>query len=775
MTTTAQDEQKFRITGMDCADCAVTLERGVAQLDGVEHVKVNFTTATLVVSGDLDAEALSKRVEALGYAIASEDEADEEAAATSRGGVLGFFRYLLSDRGTAIALIGVVLMLATVPLSLIEGPPWLRPLIRAVHVIVIGLAGFPIARQGIRSLFYARQITIDLLMTIATLGALFIGETGEAATVVLLFSIGEALEGYTAERSRDALRSLLSLKPDQATVMRPCIDCEEHMGQEGYTGGPCPFCGVHEVVLPVEEVRIGDTVIVRPGERLPVDGRIISGASSINQAPITGESMPVARSVGDEVFAGTINGEGALEIEVTRLAADSTISRIVRLVEQAQSQRAPVERLVDRFARWYTPSVVIFAIFLAVVPPLLFGAPFFDTPDGTRGWLYRALALLIVACPCALVISTPVTMVSSLAGLARRGVLVKGGVFLDMLSKVKTFAFDKTGTLTEGRPVVRLVRTPTCSHNGDGASCTACDDLLALAAAVERRSEHPLAHAILTEAESRGLSHRYAAAEEVEALAGRGIRGIVEGRTITVGSHTLFHEEADRCDGLHDQIVAAEEAGQTTILVSREGEVLGFIAVADVPRPASREALRRLKEIEPAARTVMLTGDNPVVARSIAAWLGYLDEVRAGLLPEEKVTAVEELKEQYGGVVMVGDGINDAPALAAATVGVAMGGAGSAQAMETADVILMQDDLTRLPDVVQTSRRTSQVIWQNIIFSLAVKAVFLVLTLPGLATMWMAVFADMGASLLVTLNGMRMLKAPNLVEMVSRMEAEQGE
>jgi Cd2+/Zn2+-exporting ATPase len=626
----------------------------------------------------------------------------------------------------------------------------------ALQVGIVILAGYPIANKGLRALFVARQITIDLLMSIATVGALLIGEMGEASTVILLFAIGEALESYTTEHSRRSLRSLLALKPNQAHVLRACIDCAEHLGQNGYQGGPCPMCGTHETVLPVEQVKVGEHVLVRPGERIPVDGVIISGSSAINQAPVTGESAPVSRGPGEEVFAGTLNGEAALEIEVSKPASDSTISRIVRLVEQAQAQRAPLERFIDKFAAWYTPAVVGLAAGLAILPPLLFNAPFLDTPDGTRGWLYRALALLIVACPCALVISTPVTVASTLSSLARRGVLVKGGAFLEALGRSTTFAFDKTGTLTQGHPVVTEARTADCPP--DAGRCEACDEMLAVAMSVEQRSEHPLAQAILAEAEARSLTHVYPAAEGVQALAGRGVRGTLNGLQVLVGSHTLFHEQEVYGEHYHEIVQQAEAEGQTVMLVSKEQRVLGYVSMMDALRESSRAALAELKALDTHIHTVMLTGDNLAVAEKIASSVGNIDELHASLLPEDKLKAVQALQARYGNVVMVGDGVNDAPALAAASVGVAMGGAGSAQAMETADVVLMQPNLTNLPGAVRSSRQAHAIIMQNISFSLAIKGLFLLLTLPGWATLWMAVFADMGASLLVILNGMRMLK-----------------
>jgi len=749
-------EVRYRIEGMDCANCALTLERGLAQIHGIDQVRVNFTTTLLEASGNFTTEELVERVRILGYRAVDERSAEssDKIGKVSEGSI-GFLSYLLSESKTRIALVGAVLLLLSLPLSF--STISVASVFRFVlHIAVVFLAGLPIAIKGVRSLIFARQVTIDLLMSIATLGAVFIGETGEAATVIVLFTVGEALEGYAAEKARRSLRSLLALKPERAIVLRPCMDCTEHLGREGYTGGPCPFCGTHEIGLPVENVVLKDMVLVRPGERIPIDGLIIDGTSSINQSSVTGESVPVVKGPGENVFAGTLNGEAALEIEVTHLVQDSTISRIVKLVEEAQSRRAPIERFVDRFATWYTPVVVLIALLVAVVPPLFFNAPFLNQPDGTRGWLYRALAMLIVACPCALVISTPVSLVSALTSLARQGVLVKGGRFLDALARARIFAFDKTGTLTLGKPKVIQVQTMDCSTS-DKEGCIACDDMLALAAAVESRSEHPLAQAILDESHHRQLEHRYPPAREVIALAGRGVQGQVNGDLITVSSHDHSHENFEEQDSLHYEIEQAEANGQTVMLISKNNRVLGFVCVADVNRPSSQAALQDLKSLDSGSKVVMLTGDHRLVAEKLADSLGFVDEVYAGLMPADKVGVVRKLQEKYGAVVMIGDGVNDAPALAAASVGIAMGGAGTAQAMETADIVLMQDDLTHLATAVITSRRTQTIIKQNIIFSLVVKGIFLLLTIPGWATLWMAVFADMGASLLVTMNGMRLL------------------
>jgi len=756
-------EVQYSIQGMDCADCALSLERSLAHIKGVEQVRVNFTTGLLDASGDFDPQDLIRRVEALGYhtgSPTSHGNSDQAGATSTVNGTSlqlpGFLGYLYSTPQTRMALLGGLLLLVSIPFSLLPGLSHFAWLSTFLQVLAAIIAGLPIVNRGIRALIFGRQITIDLLMSIAALGALLIGETGEAATVVMLFAIGEALEGFTAERARTSLRSLIALKPDVAHVMRPCMDCAEHMGQGGYSGGPCPLCDEHEITQPVDQVVVGDRVIVRPGERIPVDGHILSGSSLVNQAPVTGESVPVQKYPGDKVYAGTLNGDVVLEITVSQLSTNSTISRIVRLVEQAQAQRAPIERFIDRFAAWYTPAVVVLAALVAFLPPLLWNAPFLDS-NGTHGSLYRALTLLIIACPCALVISTPVTLVSALTSLAHRGVLVKGGAFLDVMAQAHLFAFDKTGTLTLGQPAVTQARSVDCLPNT--LRCSACDDMLAQAATVERRSEHPLAQAIMAEVVARQLTHVYPAAESIQALAGQGVQGYSNGNRILVGSHDMFHTRDDSLDEkLHIEIESAVDAGQTVMLVGKDDSLLGFVTVSDTLRPTSAVALRQLKDISPNIKTVMLTGDNSTVAGRVAEHIGNLDEVRAGLLPEDKLEAVRDLQSQFGLVVMVGDGVNDAPALAAANVGIAMGGAGSAQAMETADVVLMQDDLTHLPETIRAARKTRMIIKQNIALSLVLKAGFLILALLGWATLWMAVFADMGASLIVTLNGMRMLR-----------------
>jgi Cd2+/Zn2+-exporting ATPase len=572
--------------------------------------------------------------------------------------------------------------------------------------------------------------------------------------VIFLFAIGEALEGYTMERARNSIRKLMTLTPAEATVLRPCVDCREHLGRDGYTGGPCPFCGAHETRVPVDKLRVGETILIKPGERVPVDGVVLTGASAINQAPITGESIPVTKTRGDEIFAGTINGQGTLEVRMRRPAAESTLNNIIHLVEEAQSQRAPSQRFIDRFAKIYTPAVVVAALLVAILPPLLFNAPFWNLADGAHGWLYRALTLLVISCPCALVISTPVTIVSAISAAAKHGVLIKGGAYLEALAKVRAFAFDKTGTLTYGQPIVVELRSFDCQHAAE-KECESCDDVLQLAAAVERRSEHPLAQAVVNAAGERKPHNGYVA-EEVEAIAGRGVRGRVNGKSIVVGSHALFDAEHPHDETICRTVDAAEKNGCTTMMVSDGEHLAGYIAVADKTRDTSRAAIKELKKLG-IEKNIMLTGDNVTTAQTIARVIG-IDEVRAQLLPAQKLEAVKSLRHEYQRVAMVGDGINDAPALASADVGIAMGNAGTAQAIETADVALMSDNLSKLPFAIKISRKAMRVIKQNITVSLVLKGVFLALALPGFATLWMAVIADTGASLLVTVNGMRLLK-----------------
>jgi len=703
----------LNLSGMDCADCALTLERGVGQLDGVLWVAVNFPAAKMRLEYDSEAvsdEAIVGRIRALGYDVA---ERRREIGPPSPGGLRGFLAFVRGRRREMMTLLAGLLIILAFAL---ETPGVTTTITHTIYAAAILVGGYYVARSGLTALWTTRSLDINFLMTVAAVGAMFIGEWEEGALVVFLFSLGETLESYTLDRARNAIRSLMDLAPPEATRLRN---------------------GLEERV-PVESLQVGDIILVRPGERIPMDGVIVAGSSAVNQAPITGESVPVEKQPGDEVFAGTINGQGTLEVRVTRLAQDNTLSRIIHMVEEAQAQKAPSQRFVDLFARYYTPAVVGVAVLVATLPPLLLGVDFFT-------WLFRALVLLVIACPCALVISTPVSIVSAISNAARQGVLIKGGAYLEEAGSLQVVAFDKTGTLTEGRPSVTDV-IPLDSLSAD--------EVLRLAAAVESRSEHPLAQAIVREARHRGLD--FTPANDFRALTGRGASATLEGKTVWIGNRELFAGHVALPPAEVERLERLEGEGKTVMLLGDETGILGLIAVADRLRPEASEAVAGLREAG-IREMVMLTGDNERTARAIAASVG-VDRVRAGLLPEEKVAAIQDLLAQHGKVAMVGDGVNDAPALAAATVGIAMGGAGTDQALETADIVLMADDLTKLPFAIQLSRRARRVIGQNIVFALLVKVAFLGLALAGWATLWMAVFADVGASLIVIFNGMRLLR-----------------
>jgi Cd2+/Zn2+-exporting ATPase len=565
----------------------------------------------------------------------------------------------------------------------------------------------------------ARRLRPDmnLLMTIAVLGAVAIGEWFEAATVAFLFALSLALEAWSVGRARRAVAALLDLVPPVARLV----------GDGG------------EREVPPAEVAVGSRLLVRPGERIPLDGRVVAGASPVDQAPITGESRRVDKAAGDEVYAGSINGTGALEIETTAPAEATMLARILRLVEEAQARRSPSERWVDRFAAAYTPLVFAVAIAVALAPPLLLGGEW-------SAWGYRALVLLVIGCPCALVISTPVAIVAGLAAAARHGVLIKGGIFLEAPARLRAVAFDKTGTLTHGAPrVVEIV--PLAGHDEREA--------LARLAALEARSEHPLAEAVRAHAAARGV--RTAPAESFRAFTGKGAAGTIGGREFWVGSHRFLEERGQETPEVHARLEAMAAAGRSAVVLGNKRHVCALVAVADGVRAEAAAAVAELKRLG-VERTVVLSGDSRATAEAIARQVG-VDEVRAELLPAEKVAAIDELVARYGQVAMVGDGINDAPALAAATLGIAMGGAGTDAAIETADVALVADDLSRLPWLVRHSRRTLAVIRWNVSFALGVKAVFVVLTFAGWATLWSAIAADMGASLLVIAHSLRLLAA----------------
>jgi len=690
-------EAVFRVEGMDCNEEVVILERRLKPLDGMEAIAADVIGQRLHIKYDAAKLTTSAMVDAVGQTgMRMWLEHDEPLVSDSS----------IRSRWRLMAVAGGALGLGAAASSLNQ------PVAASVLWVAGAIAGgiFP-ARRALTAI-RSRTIDINVLMVIAVAGALAIGELLEAVSVVFLFAAAQWLEVRTLERARQAIRALIDLTPRQAVVRRAAA----------------------ERLVPIDEVTRGDELIVRPGDKVPVDGVVAAGHSDVNEAPITGESLPVDKAPGDEVYAGSINGRGALDIRVTRLGRDTRLARIIHLVEDAQTRRAPVQTFVDRFARIYTPIVIAFALAIAVVPPLA-GAD-------SAVWLYRALVLLVIACPCALVISTPVSIVAALSAAARNGVLIKGGAFLERLSQVRTIAFDKTGTLTSGQLSVAAV-TPF-----DGA-CAA--DVLRYAASVEQRSEHPLARAIVDHA--RREDARLAAVSAFRTYPGLGADGLVNDSRVVVGNEAMLRRSQVP---LPDPAAAATAGDGAQVFVAVDGRAIGAIRVSDRPRGAARDALDLLRA-QGVRRIVMLTGDRVESARPVAEALG-VDEHHAALLPHEKHARVRALRTDHGAVMMVGDGVNDAPALAAADIGVAMGAAGSDLALETADVALMSDELLKLPYALRLARATVRNVKTNVVVSLALKAAFLVMAVTGSATLWMAVLADTGASLIVVANALRLLR-----------------
>lgn len=691
----------LRIEAMDCPTEERLLRDALGRVPAVEDLDFNLMQRLLRVQHRFDSiEPLQKLVASLGMQA---EPVDENAPASAQPAQ--------QKPWWPLALAGVAAAGAEFFEWFAIGPHWL---VAVLAIAAILGAGLPTYRKGWIAL-KNRNLNINALMSIAVTGAMLIGQWPEAAMVAVLFAIAELIEAKSLDRARNAIRGLLQLAPEQATVL---VDGQ---WQE----------------LPAKTVTLDARVRVRPGERIALDGEVLDGRSSVNQAPITGESLPVEKQAGDTLFAGTINGESALEYRVTRVADNSTLARIIHAVEEAQGSRAPTQRFVDQFSRIYTPAVFLIAIATALLPPLFFGGAWLD-------WVYRALVLLVIACPCALVISTPVTIVSGLSAAARLGILIKGGVFLEMGRSLSWIALDKTGTLTEGRP--RQTDFTALRE-------TTAGDVRALAASLAARSDHPVSHAVAQAAEADDIA--LYSVGELTALPGRGVKGEIDGRTYHLGNHRLV-EELELCSQeLEARLDALEQQGKTVIVLLDSEGPLALFAVADGVKETSREAIAQLHAL--GVKTLMLTGDNPHTANAIGAQVG-IDEALGNLLPEDKLREVKQRQEGGQRVGMVGDGINDAPALARADIGFAMGAAGTDTAIETAGVALMDDDLRKLPSFIRLSRQTHRVLMQNITLALGIKAVFLALTLAGEGTLWMAVFADMGASLLVVFNGLRLLR-----------------
>jgi Zn2+/Cd2+-exporting ATPase len=705
----------WRVTGLDCPDCARTAEKAVGMQAGVVSADLNFASGTLLVEYEPEAnplDAVVRAVESTGHGL--EPLGGAEAGSAGR-------RSWWRENRLSVALVGSGSMTAlAVALDLAAGRLIATSAAVETAIVVASLlavaAGWVVLVPRALASLRARSIDMNVLMVVAVAGALALGDFLEAASVVFLFTLGGWLEAKALERTRTSIRGLMDLAPPVVRVLRDT--------------GP--------VEVAPDTVRVGESFRVRPGERIALDGIVVDGVSSVDEAPITGEPLPVAKRLGDRVFAGSLNTSGLLDITVTAASQDSTLARVVQLVEQAQGAKAPVQQLIDRFSRVYTPTVVVLAVAIAVVPPLL------GLGDWLM-WVQRALVVLVVACPCALVISTPVSIVSAISRAGRDGVLVKGGVYLELAAQVRAVAFDKTGTLTIGRPAVTEVHAEQPSD---------ADHLLGLAASLEAHSAHPLAHAVRVAAESRSLPLE--PVTRFGDLPGRGVEGWIDERHYRLVSPTFAEEIAELTQTLREAITRAEEVGRTVLVLVADGIAQGFLGVSDEVRGEAQGVVSALSGAG-VEHTVMLTGDNERTAAAVASELG-LSAHQAHLLPAEKVDAVLRLKERYGVTAMVGDGINDAPALAASDLGIAMGAAGSDTALETADVALMSDDLAALPGFFALGRRTLAIIRQNVTFSVVIKVVVLIAAIAGYANMWLAVFADTGVALLVIANGMRLLR-----------------
>jgi Cd2+/Zn2+-exporting ATPase len=694
---------RIRIEQMDCPTEERLIRDALGRLPGVTGLQFNLLQRVLTVSHDEGALAqVVPAIQALGFTPQVEDQgaAQQPVAAPAK------------KPWWPLALAAVLATASEVVHFAALGPDWWVAVLAVVAIVLCGLNTYKKGWIALKN----RNLNINALMSIAVTGAVLIGQWPEAAMVMVLFTLAELIEARSLDRARNAIRGLMDLAPPRATVRQADGSWQE---------------------VDVQVIGLGAVVRVRPGERISLDGEVVSGNSTVNQAPITGESLPVEKRAGDPVFAGTINEAGSLEFRVTAAARDTTLARIIHAVEEAQGSRAPTQRFVDQFSRIYTPVVFVFALAVAVLPPLLSGGAWFD-------WIYRALVLLVVACPCALVISTPVTIVSGLAAAARKGILIKGGVYLENGRHLALLALDKTGTLTHGKPV-----------QTDSLHLLEADEPLHViwAASLAARSDHPVSRALALRAEELGqVLHNI---EDFEALPGRGTKGRIDGRLLYMGNHRLV-EDLGLCSAqLEQRLEALERQGKSVVVLCDEQRALMLFAVADTVRQTSREAVAELHEL--GVRTCMLTGDNAHTAAAIAEQVG-VDEARGDLLPADKLAWIEASQARGKVVGMVGDGINDAPALARAEIGFAMGAAGTDTAIETADVALMDDDLRKIPAFVRLSRQTHAILLQNIVLALGIKAIFLGMTLAGEATMWMAVFADMGVSLMVVFNGLRLLR-----------------
>lgn len=712
MSDTIEDKSVYRVEGFSCANCAGKFEKNVKNLPGVQDAKVNFGASKISVYGETSVEELEKAGAFESLKVSPEKpirEAKKEIEKEKKG---PFYK-----RHSTLLYASLLVIFGYLSQIVNGEDNFITSLLFATSIVIGGYSLFKVGFQNLIRL----DFDMKTLMTVAIIGAAIIGEWAEGAIVVILFAISEALERFSMDRARQSIRSLMDIAPKEALIRRN--------GQD--------------MMIHVNNIAIGDIMIVKPGQKIAMDGVVLRGNSAVNQATITGESVPVGKTVEDEVFAGTLNEEGLLEVEITKLVEDTTISKIIHLVEEAQSERAPSQAFVDKFAKYYTPIIMVIAALVAIVPPLLL--------DGSwETWVYQGLAVLVVGCPCALVISTPISIVSAIGNAAKKGVLVKGGIYLEEIGLLKAIAFDKTGTLTKGVPVVTDYKM--LNHN------TNQKELLSIITALEYHSQHPLASAIMKKAEEEKVPYTDVVVDDFNSITGKGIKGTINGITYYIGSPKLFKEllTVGFSKELKEIITTLQNQGKTAMIIGTEKEIHAVIAVADEVRDSSKEVVNRLHQIG-IKKTIMLTGDNKGTAKAIGDYVGVSD-VQAELLPQNKLDYIKQLRSEYGNVAMVGDGINDAPALAASTVGIAMGGAGTDTALETADVALMADDLRKLPFTVKLSRKTLNIIKQNITFALAIKLIALLLVVPGWLTLWIAIISDMGATLLVALNGLRLMR-----------------
>ena len=697
-------EKTYRIEGLSCTNCAGKFEKNVKQLPGVTSATVNFGASKISVEGQTTIEELEEAGAFENLIIRDDQENDEQVRSKES---------FIKRNIALIISLGFILVAVISQLSLGED----HLLTKALYILAIIIGGFDLFKEGFSDLIKL-DFSMESLMTIAIIGAAFIGEWAEGSIVVILFAISEALERFSMDKARQSIRSLMDIAPKEALIRRNNV----------------------EQLVSVDKIDIDDIMIIKPGQKIAMDGLVINGHSSVNQAAITGESVPVEKQLDDEVFAGTLNEEGVLEVKVTKKVTDTTIAKIIHLVEEAQGERAPAQAFVDKFAKYYTPFIIIMALLIVVVPPLFFGGDW-------NKWLYQGLSILVVGCPCSLVISTPVSIVSAIGNAAKNGVLVKGGVYLEEIGHLRAIAFDKTGTLTKGKPVVT-----------DFIATSSETDInyLSIISSLESLSQHPLASSILNEADKTNVDYKSIQIEDFQSITGKGLTGIHQNIRYYIGSPKLFSASVIEETAVKVQYRQFQEQGKTAMYFGTDEQILGVIAVADEVRDSSAAVISELHKLS-IEHTIMLTGDNTKTAESIGKQLG-VTEIKGDLMPQEKLDSIKALRTTYNKVAMVGDGINDAPALAASTVGIAMGGAGTDTALETADVALMGDDLQKLPFIVRLSRQTLKVIKQNITFSLGIKLLALLLVIPGWLTLWIAIVADMGATLLVTLNGLRLMK-----------------